>query len=360
MPRLQRARVGEEMTDYTIPRSVGAISVVPDMSEGPVAWWRASRGRPLYQSFASMRDSGLTAVGCLLRAHPTQRIWENIRRAMRTPGLDVIVITPLRWAEREWNYDHTVKNLRWENTPPEIFELLYRHYGHQEKTIIVQSLELDWTVAGIGCRADDRCIKDGSKYDYYLALCGDHVHACKQVKIDRAARLLKIMNERQAAAEAARKRHPNAKLKVYHAMQVNFFMDEFYLVARDLIPAMNLPPDLVGLSLYRKAGDPVVAYENVLEWTGLPADRVYVAEVGTREGTQRDGRAREGPRQYNRIVPIVDSLFGLGCPLAMVWSWEEVAGGGGHTGYAVNDAVTGEPLSGRTAIEELNRRWRNE
>jgi len=42
----------------------------------------------------------------------------------------------------------------------------------------------------------------------------------------------------------------------------------------------------------------------------------------------------------------------------MVWSWEEVAGSGGHTGYAVNDAVTGKVLSGRNAIASLNETWR--
>jgi len=342
-----------------LKRSVGAWSVVPDMSEGPFPWWPLSPGKqPLWQTFADMRDEGLTAVGCLLRAHPTQRIWENVRRAMRTPGIDTIVIVPLRWAEREWNYDHTVKNIRWENTPPEIFELLYRHYGRQDKTIIVQSLELDWTVAGIGCRADDRCIKDGSKYEYYLALHGDHIAACNQVKLDRAKRLLRIMNERQAAAEAARANHPNAKLKVYHSMQVNFFKDEFYLVARDLIPQMVSAPDLVGLSLYRLAGDHMDAFDNVRRWTGLPASRIYVAEVGTREGSQPDGTVIEGNLQWKRITRVARDLFERGAPLVMVWSWREIAGGSGHTGYSVNDAVTGKPLSGRIAIDDLNAEWR--
>jgi hypothetical protein len=277
---------------------------------------------------------------------------------MRTPGLDVIVITPLRWASREWDYNRTVKNLRWENTPPEIFELLYRHYGHQDKTIIVQTLELDWTVAGVGCRQDDRCIKDGSHYDKYFEITGDHLTTCKWVKLDRAEHLLDQMNRLQAAATAARANHQNAKLKVLFGMEVNFFRDEFYLVARDLIPKMASPPDFVGLSLYRKAGDPVTAFENVMAWTGLPAERIMISEVGRREGTQRDGRVIVRRQQEDRICSVVDALFARGCPLAMVWSWEEIPYTGGHTGYAVNDAATGEPLSGRKAISDLNAKWR--
>jgi hypothetical protein len=344
------------------------------MSEGPIAWWKPSPGkRPLWQTFAGMRDAGLTAVGGLLRAHPTQRIWENIRRAFRTPGIDVIVVTPLHWASTEVNWDMTIDNLRWENLPENIFELLYRHYGGQDKAIIVQTLELDWTVAGIGCRQDDRCIRDDGRYAHYLKACqegtlapywqcegqvGCETIASSMVKLDRAAYLLGVCNRLQAAAEAARANHPNAKLKVFYSMEVNFFRNEFYLVARDLIPKMPAPPDFVGLSLYKKAGDHVKAFENVLEWTGLPAERVFISEVGAREGTQRDGSFISGTPQADRINSVVNDLFGLGCPLAMVWSWEEIPYTGGHTGYAVNDAVTKEPLSGRKAIRDLNAHWR--
>lgn len=362
------------MSDYTIPRSVGATHVIPDMSEGPIPWWAASPGKqPLYETFLSMRNGGLTAVGGLLRSHPTKSIWEDIRRAFRTPGIDVITVCPMRWASTEWNYDRTVKNIRWENTPSEVFHLLYRHYGHQDKVIIVQTLELDWTVAGIGCRDDDKCITSDGRFDRYRSACEegslatyqglfDHL-GCKRVaasmvKLDRAAYLLGESNRLQAACNQARANHPNAKLKVFYAMEVNFFTNEFYLVARDLIPQMESPPDFVGLSLYKKAGDAVKAYDNVLEWTGLPPERVFISEVGAREGTQRDGRVLTGDRQYDRIMSVVPPLFDKGCPLALVWSWAEIPFTGGHTGYAVNDAVTGEELSGCRAIEELNARYR--
>lgn len=361
------------MTDYTIPRSVGAIHVIPDMSEGPIPWWGASPGKqPLHQTFATMRDAGLTAVGGLLRAHPTISMYEPIRRAFRTTGIDVIVIAPMHWASTEWNYDKTIKNIRWQHIPPDIFELLYRHYGGQDKTIIVQTLELDWTVAGIGCRQRDRCLKWDGHYAEYLSAfeAGDqpcpmswgqtdpHVLACDAVKMGRGARVLAELNELQAAAEAARAAHPNARLKVFFAPQVNFFRDEFFLVARDLIPRMDSPPDFVGLSLYRKAGDPVEAFEAVQRWTGLPPERIYIAEVGAKEGTQPDGEFIGGIPQHDRIKAVVNSLFVRGCPLAMVWSWAEIAGGGGHTGYAVIDAATGEKCSGYNAIKELNGMWR--
>lgn len=362
------------MTDYTIPRSVGAVSVIPDMSQGPIPWWIPyEASRPFGDVTREMVGDGLTAIGRMLQAHPTINNFENIRRAFRTPGADVFTVWPMYWSSTEWNWDHTVKNIRWLNIQPDIFELLYRHYGGQDKTIIVQPYELDWTVAGIGCRKRSRCLQWDGKYDEYFAefLGGrkpcpmswgqtdTHILACDAVKIERASRVLAELNALQAASEEARAAHPNAKLKVFHAPHVNFFTNEFFLVARDLIPRMDSPPDLIGLSLYRKAGDVIEAFENVQRWTGLPPNRIYIAEIGEKEGTQRDGTVIGGSPQYDRLMSAVPALFDRGCPLAIVWSWEEIAGGGGHTGYAVNDAVTGAVLSGRRAIEELNGRWRD-
>jgi hypothetical protein len=178
------------------------------------------------------------------------------------------------------------------------------------------------------------------------------------VKIDRASYLIRHLSELQRRAEKARAEHPNASLKVYHAVECNFFTDETYIVGRDLIPKMDPLPDFVAMSLYRKAGDHIAAFENVQAWTGLPPARIYIGEVGAQEGTQKNGGFIPPAPQYDRIYPVVDSLFDAGAPIAFVWSWAEVPHTGGHTGYSVNDAVTGEPLSGREAIEDLNEKWR--
>lgn len=362
------------MTDYTLPRSVGAWNVVPDMSMGPLPWWSASPGkRPLAETFGGMRDGGLTAVATMLRAHPTINYWENIRKAMRTKGIDVILLTLFHWANTEWDWEHKTKNVRWENLPHDIFDLLYRHYGGQEKVIIVQTMELDWTVSGIGCRERGRCIKTDGRWEHYRDASragtlvpypeikpGDHNEiACDMVKIDRASYLIGELSELQRRCEQARADRPNAKLRVFFSVECNFFRDETYIVGRDLIPKMDTPPDLIGLSLYRKAGDHVAAFENVRDWTGLPPERIFIGEVGAQEGSQKNGGYITGTPQRDRVWPVIGDLFELGVPIAFVWSWAEVPQSGGHTGYSVNDAVTGEPLSGRTAIEDLNAIWRS-
>ena len=359
---------------YKVPRSVGATSVVPDMSMGPIPWWNLTTGRPFWQTVETMRDHGLTAIGVLQRAHPTINYWENIRRGFRTPGIDIIVIEPLHWASTERGCVGG-KNIRWQNIPPSIFEDLYGTYGGQNKIVIVQLTETDWTVNGVGCRERDQCVTAGGYFSGYFEACKQGtlvpyyeydggtdcaVIACDMVKLDRAEYLLNQMNDLQAAAMAARAAHPNAKLRVFFSVEVNFFTDQFYIVARDLISQMPVPPDFIGLSLYRDADDVVTAFNNVIDWTGLPPWRIFVSEVGAREGTQSDGSYIDGTPQYDRIVPVVSALFDRGAAFALVWSFEEVAYTGGHTGRAVIDSVTGEHLSGYDAIIELNEEYRHD
>jgi hypothetical protein len=372
---------------FKVPRSVGAMTVVPDMSTGPFPWWSLTTGRPLWQSFEFMRDKGLTAVGAMLRANPTDVIDavddcgnplpnattnnENIRRAFRMPGIDIIVIEPLWWASTEQGCTG-LKNIRWQHIPPHIFEDLYRVYSGQNKVIIVQDFEVDWTVHGLGCRERDECVTSdpgcvdrceaGGTASFfqewwpegYVRPTGCQSMCCDLVKLNRAWGLLRHMNAMETAAMAARAAHPDKPLRVFYSVEVNFFADEFLLIARDVIPRMDAPPDFVALGLYKKAGDVIDAFNNVVDWTGLPPHRIFLSEVGAREGTQPDGSFIEGTPQYDRIVPVVEELFARGIAFALVWSFEEVAYTGGHTGFAVIDAVTGEERSGMAAIRELN------
>jgi hypothetical protein len=367
-----------------VPRSVGGWMMVPDMSLGPIPWWHATPGkRPLAESFELMVNEGLTAVAVMLRAHPTANEYEDIRAAFENPDIDIIVMVPLHWGTLEQGCVGG-RNIRWLNYPLELFGMLYQEYGDQDKTIIVLPLETDWTVAGIGCDGADECVTEDGRFDFFFNACVGSVEectvsACNSVKLERAERLLTIFNERQFAVEAARAAHPNAKLRVEHGIAVNFFNEELCVVARDLIPQMPLPPDRIGASLYKRAGDPVEAFNKVMAWTGLPADKIFISEIGAREGTQPScdkefsdgsilgsasieelvcGTVIEGTPQYDRIVPVVTELLGLGAPFALVWSWEEVAFSGSHSGRSVLDAVTEEHLSGYTAIEELNAVWR--
>jgi len=361
-------------TAYYVPRSVGAITVVPDLSVAPLRWWAASTGRPFAETVELMAADGVTAVGVMMRAHPTDNRQNNekIRRAFRNPDVDVIVLTPMRWASTGPNCRNDSENIVWLNYPPNLFDMLYETYGGQNKTIIVQTWESDHVVHGIGCTERNQCVDD-PRFRWYRDACeagtlvpygisdGETdctVIACDAQKVDRADYLRRVFDARQAAVEAARAAHPDAVLRVFHSIELNKFGGHFLTVAADVIPQMKVPPDFVGLSLWAGAGDVGDVLNYVIEHTGLPSYRIYISEVGAREGTQPDGTVLVLPHQRDRIVPVVEELFDRGVAFAMVWSWDEVAFTGGHTGYAVIDPVTGEHLSGFDAIAELNQTYR--
>lgn len=367
---------------YYLPRSVGATTMIPDLSEGPIPWWSlevdtAGGRRAFSETVSLMASEGVTAIGALLRAHPTIGYYENIRRAFRNPDIDILVINPMHWSMWEeacvgfgaaLNFppiDYLAPDY-FGDYPNDIFEMLYRTYGGQDKTIIVSTLEADWRVHGKGCRGREECVVPSEWADWCMDECEAGTPpdvsclqaCCDMYKLDREEYFLtRWLNVWQAAASAARARHPNAALRVYFCIEVNFFGTElwqFRTIVEHVISRMIEPPDFVSLSLYRMAGDVDEALDYVLEHTGLPVYRVFISEVGAREGTQPDGSIIEGTPQYDRITNVVHKLFARGVRLALVWSYEERAWTGSHSGFAVIDSVTGERLSGWYAIQELN------
>jgi len=383
--------IPDDPRPYRLPRSVGATTVIPDLSEGPLPWWSsnvdtAPGKRAFSETVSLMTLEGVTAIGALLRAHPTVNYYENIRRAFRNPDVDILVITPLHWSSWErscvgnsvWlNFppvDHVLPNF-FSDYPNDIFEMLYQMYANQDKVIIVSTIEADWAVHGTGCRGREECVIEN--YQWCMDACEDGTlvpydgvsdasclaTCCDMYKMDRETYFLTHwLNNWQLAASAARARHPNAALRVFFSVEVNFFGTQewqFRTVVKDVIPRMVEPPDFIGLSLYSMAGDVDDALDYVLEHTRLPVYRVFVSEVGAREGTQPDGSVITGTPQYDRITDVVHRMFARGVQLVIVWSYEERAWTGGHTGFAVIDPVTGKRLSGWAAIQELNEMYRS-
>ena len=351
---------------YAVPRSVGLNVQIPSPSRCQVQSIIPVGNQPLKITMREMVDKhGISAVGLLLDAHPTENTYENIRKAFRTPGIDIIVFRPSHWQIIEKTCTgHNGYTL--EPYPITLFEDLYRYYSKQPKHILVQNIEGDWQMHGIGCRARNECPGMGWYGDACLSVCdagelaeyqvseGEScaVQCCDMEKIDRGEYLLRTFNERQAAAEAARAAHPDATLKVWHSVEVNFFGTrdwQFRTVLCDIIPRMDSPPDFIGLSIYNMAGDPVVALDYAMECTHLPAWRFFISEVGAKEEEPGD--------QAAAIHAVVDPLFALGLPFALVWSIEDSTSW--LTGYSVIDVNTGEKLSGYTAIQELNETYRN-
>jgi hypothetical protein len=320
---------------------------------------------PLYETLEDVRDNyGVTAVGLLLNAHPIENYQENIRRAFRTPGIDIIVFRPQWWTVIEKTCEgHNAYTL--EPYPTSLFDDLYSVYSKQPKNIIVMNIESDWQAHGIGCRARNECPGNGwygracldtceaGELVPYTVSSGEScaVQCCDMEKVDRGEYLLREFNKRQSAAESARAAHPDATVKVWHAIEVNFFGNrdwQFFTTLCDIIPRMESPPDFIGLSIYAMADDPVVALDYAMACTGLPAYRFYIAEVGAKETTPGD--------QAAAIHRVVDPLFAFGVQFALVWSLEDRTSY--PTGYSVVDINTGEPLSGVAAIQELNATYR--
>jgi hypothetical protein len=260
--------------------------------------------------------------------------------------------------------------------------MMYQHYSYQHKAIFIMSLEADLQLYGAGCKEPDDCLsygwwdggcqeectewmQDNPDASYGCQMWGNceaecAVYCCDDLRISRGKYLLRIFNERQAAVEQARLDYPGANLKVFHTIEVNFYANQPWqsmTVLADVIPYMDHQPDFIGLSIWPAAGDPVEALEYTMSMTGLPPERIFLSQVGAREGTQPDGTVLYLPRQRDRLMAVIPPLFELGVAFALVWSMEQPEPAG-RTGHSVMDSVTGEQLSGWAAIEELNATWR--
>ena len=388
-PRLLRL-IPPDPAAYIVPRSVGAWSEYHDMSSS------VTPRRPFQETLQLARDvHGLTAVGFHMMAHPTDSNEayndcgeflpessmnnEQIRKAFREPGIDIIVLWMSYFAVIgescdgynffEWQAYSTGEDWRLEDS---IFDQFYRFYAGQDKAVFVMTYESGDRLNGGGCMERDECVPISGTIDGCLAACEeDPMHGddrwhpegyvrpldcqsvcCDLAKLERREFMLRKFNSRQAAAERARAAHPDAALRVFHAVEIDRFgmQDEWLLTARDVIPFMDSRPDFVGLSLWpKKAGDVVESFKRVHNWTRLPGYRLFIAEVGAPEKTPGD--------QYDRIMSVVPPLFALGSPFALVWSLEQ-SDPAYQTLHALVDPVTGEYRSGMAAIEELNDTWR--
>jgi hypothetical protein len=448
--------------EFNPPRSVGVNLQIPDMQQGPIPWWHLTTGQPLWQSLEMMVENEVTAVGLMLRAHPwdhTQN-FENIRKALRTPGIDILVIRFYFWASTDNNCRGT-ENLLWGNYPTgdpawedrvcgslrpdrkaecldrhgSIFKKLYQYFGNQDKDIFVIPNETGWQMFGVGCRERNECpsppnwwcieaCENGTLVPYPItaenppdlpcdcpdpqsigctispAVCEEcreeckkipcEIQCCDMLKVDRGEYLLKVFNERQKAAEEARAAYPNAKLRVWNTVEAVFFGTrdwQFITPLKDIIPRMDSGPDAIGASLWPMSDDVLPpestakayaetkeiawptkmdfigtkkamrkstnsALDYILEHTGLPPERVFISEVGTRERQKGD--------QRKRIEAVVNSMFERRVAFALIWSWEDENLNSYISGRSIVDEKTGEPRSGYHAMKDLNKKWRVE
>jgi hypothetical protein len=122
-------------------------------------------------------------------------------------------------------------------------------------------------------------------------------------------------------------------------------------VARDVIPFLANPPDLVGLSHWKSDIPIADALDDVQRHTGLPRDRIYVDEFGAEE--------RYPGRQYEKITQWGNEALQWGCRMAFVWVWKQW-----HTGpnlglFEQDDdgSPTDVPTSGLSGVLQLQSDW---
>ena len=360
-----------------LPRGVGVIAHSYDMAIAPQLWWGALNVMPNHAMLDDIAQHDIRIANIWIRVDPfdgTARwcneqwypytgytgiemcrgngniVDEDMDLFWTHPDFDVLIIRFETWANVEEGCDGA-KGLVFEREPTKgIVDTLYERYSEQNKIIIFQNWEADWQLNGVRCRERDQCSSDGWTFDSCID-SGDIENCCDDLKRGRGEYLLRILEQRQAVISDARERNQFANLKVYHAVSINFFEDEWYTVAKDIIPRMTEPPDLVGVSFWKKPPIHVTdALEYVQEHTGLPRHRIYVSELGKAE--------RVDAPAYDRIMNESTLAFEWGCPMVLVWHWKYWGDDPVQQRLSLFELDNETPKSGYWAVRELNDEWR--
>jgi hypothetical protein len=304
----------------------------------------------------------IDAINLMLAAHPTENIYENIRKLFRLYGINTIIFRPERWGVVDERFDGSL-GVMFEEYPADLYDSMYQYYGGQDKDIFITNIESDWQAHGAGCRARDECLEMENHAENvaccwsttcnyittldYLPWEDCQVIVCDETKFTRAAYVLKQLTKRQLAVEAARAAHPNAVVRLWHLAEVNFYGTEDwqFFTMLELIGQMSRKPDFIGLSLYDMAGDVEVALQYAMDVTGLPAERFIISETGTSQINN----------QYDIIYNRIDNLFAMGVRLAFIWSLDVAPN---DSEWSIVDPLTGEERGGMQALRELNDKWR--
>lgn len=326
-----------------MPRRVGVTALADD--GGYNGMWRQPDGWPNWVATDEAVGYGVRAI----------QLWpmvpldgEDMAWSIENPGIDTIVIRPM--IDSFWDYAcGGTKAATWEGDGwlfGRYAELLYERYGYLDKTIILTNWEADWQLWGASCREPDECSFGGpwgwNWSGVYAACEGDstcEAGVCDQVRYNRALYLKGLFETRQEGVEAAAARHPEARLRVYHMVTVNHTHDTVQLnVTRDVIPLLEHPPHLVGLSHWDSDQTLVDALRYIHEHTRYPYYRMVLTEIG----------AKVGPEQGELIEAAVHEAFRLGVVGAYVWIWRQQFDG-------IDRAVIADDNTPNPALDAIQR-----
>jgi len=368
--------------DYTLPRTVGVAQIAYD------AAWPYGNGQLNHfttgELFDELAGHGIRAVRLWLSAdywegieHPTNPLlytypdypimYEDMNRVWAHPQIDVIVVIFLSPAHSDWEEGcRGGQNVAWANEPTyKIADFLFRHFGHLDKTIIFANPETDNQWRGFDC------VEPWEFNFETMALVGpepcteeETIEACvyrhAMARMDLAQRKIEA---RQIAIEQARAEHPGATLRILNSMTVHVFTPEQaegkYLgkfALRDM--KFEHDPDIIGASVWG-GGDVDVANAiwQIRKYTGYPAERIFIDQVGANETWHG--------KQYQVLMDRIPQAFDAGVNLAMVWMWRMTWHHFGDAERPRNKGMFewlttegrvewGAPNSGLEAIYELN------
>lgn len=246
----------------------------------------------------------------------------DMTRVFENAGLDLIIVRPMQHSFSELACDGT-RAAVWSGGGDwgEYAEDLYSKFGHLNKAIVLTNWESDWQLWGARCREPNECstgdVWPSRPHEDYLACDGDfecEVTVCDGVRWNRAWHLRQLFEARQAAIAAVRAAHPDSPLRVYFMVTVNHTEDTYQLnVTRDVLPYLEHPPDLIGLSHWDRDQTVVEALEFIREHTHFSRYRIILIETGHKADADQGDAIRES----------VGSAMRWGVQAAFVWVWRQ-------------------------------------
>lgn len=362
----RRAEVSRRMTPVAplFPRRIGVTALAKDGGDNGI--WKSQGGWPNHAAADEVTGCGIRAIQLWPMVSLTDEPgWPpmattgepDMTRVFENPDLDLIMIRPMQHSFSETGCDGTA-SATWEGGDwGEYAEQLYEKFGHLDKVVILTNWESDWQLLGPRCRELNECplggIWPGSYKRQYAECHGDYdcqVRVCDEVRRGRAHYLRQLFEERQIGIEAARSAHPNAELRIYHAITVNHTEDTIQLnVSRDVIPKLEEKPDLVGLSHWDKDQTVIEALNYIRSHTGFPRNRILITEIG----------APVGDTQYREIYDRTSEALKWGVAAAFIWVWKQDWDGRDMALIASDDV----PNLGLTAVRDLSEeydvKWRD-
>ncbi|MBR9703120.1 hypothetical protein GOV10_03730 [Candidatus Woesearchaeota archaeon] len=365
--RIENPRRVKPTAPIQLPKAFGAVVAFSDMTDG-VSDNPHLQIEPNYVSAQRMTDLGYHGIKLWPRADVLS---DDIRQVFDNPDLELIVMRPLHGAEREEIADCYFLPFAYHDYG-EIAEKLYENYGDRDVTVVLSNWETDNQVFGGTCNLLVDCEQSGSKasrnkvdtYPFFEKEMSDPYslkdlevsEVCEDYVLNTRIPFIKnLLEERQRGINAARARHPDAKLRVYGAVEVTTrglgtrIPDYDWYALRNLVPDLDPQPDVISLSYWSRHKVSIEeAIQEIKFHTGFPSNRIYIGEIGTEEKNPGD-QYEVIYENFNRACSNEDVCAGF------AWLWLQ-GWPGKDLGLWVKDEngrPTDVPKSGVQALTDL-------